>query len=547
MIKSMNIAWWVKRWSELTPEKPAVIFEAEPISYRELHQRVQRTCRWLGSMDIQKGDRVAVFLGNCPEFIEIYLACAWLGAIFVPINYRLAPPELAYTLADADPALLIFGSEYAETVMDLFGERRFVSPQPVLVRIGPSENDATLPADDYHAAVSAGGENVFFQRPAFAMDSPEEPHVIMYTSGTTGRPKGAVLSHRKTFFNCLNTDIFFSLTGDDTMLIVLPLFHSGGLFIQASPVFYKGATLILHRKFDPQKIASDISRYQVTRFLGVPTIYKALLDLLPEKKSFFASLKVSAIGGEQLTPELMAQFNAAGFSLRQIMGQTETSILLWASEDDAIRKPGSVGRPVFHADVTIVDKRGKTCPPDQVGEIVVRGSIMMTEYWRDAARTEEAIKDGWLHTGDLAYRDADGYFFLVDRARDMFISGGENVYPAEIERVLRTHPDIDAVAVIGVPDARWNEAGCAFVQTVEGKIISEADVIRCCEGKLARYKWPQCVIFVDHFPRTALGKIRKSELRQQYDTQYRSLDGKELNQPILSNNNNNYQEYVSHG
>jgi fatty-acyl-CoA synthase len=228
------------------------------------------------------------------------------------------------------------------------------------------------------------------------------------------------------------------------------------------------------------------------------------------------------------------------------MGQTETSILLWASEEDAIYKPGSVGRPVFHADVTIVDKQGKTCPPNQIGEIVVCGSVMMTEYWNDAGKTREAIRNGWLHTGDMAYRDADGYFFLVDRAKDMFISGGENVYPAEVERILRTHPAIDDVAVIGVPDPRWNEVGCAFVRRAEGKKLSEADVIRCCDKKLARYKWPKHVIFVDHFPRTALGKIRKPELRQKYDTRHRTLDVNQLNQPMTSNENN-YQEYVSHG
>jgi fatty-acyl-CoA synthase len=546
----MNIAWWVKRWSELTPEKTAVIFESERISYQALHQRVQRTCLWLESCHVQKGDRVAVFLDNCPEFIELYLACAWLGAVFVPINYRLAPPELSYTLANADPLLFIFGSETTATVMDLYPDRYLTSIQPdhppLLIRVGQPERGTLSHVGDYHSSVAAFEEVASSQSSAFAMVSAEEPHVIMYTSGTTGRPKGAVLSHRKTFFNCLNTDIFFDLTGHDTMLVVLPLFHSGGLFIQASPILYKGATIVLHRKFEPRKIIDDIACYRVSKFLGVPTIYKGLLDLLPEEKADFESLKVAAIGGEQLTPELMARFREAGFSLRQVMGQTETSILLWASEEDAIDKPGSVGRPVFHAEVTIVDSSGNVCPPNQVGEIVVRGSVMMTEYWRDAGKTTESIRNGWLQTGDLAYRDADGYFFLVDRAKDMFISGGENVYPAEVERVLRTQPAVDEVAVIGVPDDKWNEVGCAFVRQIKGKSLSEMEVIRCCDGKLARFKWPHHVIFIDHFPRTALGKIRKSELRQQYRDQNSPLHSKELNQPFVSNENND-QEYMSHG
>ena len=198
------------------------------------------------------------------------------------------------------------------------------------------------------------------------------------------------------------------------------------------------------------------------------------------------------------------------------MGQTETSILLWAHEEDAVRKPDSVGRPVFHADVKIVDRQGRSCETGQVGEIVVRGSIMMTEYWQDPVKSEETIRGGWLYTGDLARMDEDGYFYLIDRKRDMYISGGENVYPAEVERVLRNHPDIEDIAVVGVPDESWGEVGRAFVMPKQGADLSTEDVIGFCEGKLARYKWPQKVIFNADFPRTALGKVRKTVLKQDY-------------------------------
>jgi len=242
-----------------------------------------------------------------------------------------------------------------------------------------------------------------------------------------------------------------------------------------------------------------------------------------EKRAANSSLKVAAIGGEKLTPELMAQFREAGFSLRQIMGQTETSILLWAHEDDAVRKPGSVGRPVFHADVRIVDRQMRPCKPGQVGEIVVRGSIMMTEYWQNPVKTEDTIRGGWLHTGDLARLDEDGYFYLIDRKKDMFISGGENIYPAEVERVLRNHPGIEDIAVIGVPDESWGEVGVAFVMTKQGVVLPPEDVIGFCDGQLTRYKWPNQVIFTDDFPRTALGKVRKTELKQQYIDKKKSL------------------------
>ena len=514
MIKSMNIAWWVKRWSELHPQKTAVIFEGDHLSYLELHEKVNQACCWLQSQGIEKGDRVAVMLGNCPEFLELFLACSRIGAIFVPINYRLAAAELEYTLMNARPRLFVFGEEFADVVTGLaLNNRPFFM---LLAAVGgfPAANANNI--HDYHSQAAACKGRRPFLTDLMAPATPEEAHVIMYTSGTTGQPKGAVLSHRKTFFNCLNADIFFKLHFDDIMLVVLPLFHSGGLFIQASPVIYKGATMVLHKSFDPEQTYLDIRRYQVTKFLGVPTIFKALVNSGADHKSALSSLKVCAIGGEKLTTELMAQLKSAGFSLRQIMGQTETSILLWAHEKDVLRKPGSVGKPVFHAEVRVVNRQGRLCAPGEVGEIVVRGSIMMTEYWRDPVKTEETIRGGWLHTGDLARIDEDGYFYLIDRAKDMYISGGENVYPAEIERVLRQHSAIEDIAVIGIPDETWGEVGCAVVIAKPGEAVKSADLIDYCEGKLARYKWPRKIIFADQFPRTALGKVRKTILRQRY-------------------------------
>jgi fatty-acyl-CoA synthase len=512
MIKSMNIAWWVKRWSELHPHKTAIIFEGNRISYLDLHRKINRACCWLQSLGIEKGDRVAAMLGNCPEFLELFLACSKLGAIFVPVNFRLAAPELDYTLTHSRPRLFVFGKEYAETVLSL----DLNNSRPLMLLAAIPQCPLSCEVLDFQTGSAAcDGQNPFLTV-SMAPATPEEPQVIMYTSGTTGQAKGAVLSHRKTFFNCLNADIFFKLHADDVMLIVLPLFHSGGLFIQASPVLYKGATMVIHPKFDSNKIFEDIRKYRITKFLGVPTVYKSLVGAESEDRTTFASLKVCAIGGEKLTPELMTQFKDAGFSLRQIMGQTETSILLWASEEDAVRKPGSLGRPVFHAEVKIVDRQGRPCEPGQVGEIIVWGSIMMTEYWQDPVKTEETIRGGWLHTGDLARMDEDGYFYLIDRARDMYISGGENVYPAEIERVLRVHPVIEDIAVVGVSDETWGEVGYAFVIKKPGADLTAEDVIGFCDGKLARYKWPKQVFFEKDFPRTALGKVRKNILRQDY-------------------------------
>jgi fatty-acyl-CoA synthase len=504
----MNIAWWVQRWGDLHPNKTAIIFEEEQITYSELNRRANRTSCWLQSLGIEKGDRVAVTLNNCPEFIELFLACARLGAIFVPLNFRSAPPELDYFLKNCRPRLFVFGHEFVDSVKMLDVEN--TKPQALLSSVGKAPTDPTV-LDYISESKAFDGRKPFLTRSLGPTD-PEEPQVIMYTSGTTGRPKGAVLSHRKTFFNCLNADIFFKMHFDDVMLVILPLFHSGGLFIQASPVIYKGATIVMHPKFDPVKVYQDIERYRVTKFLGVPTVYRALVKVDPQERGDISSLKVCAGGGEKTTPELFEKCREAGLAFRQVMGQTETSILLWASEEDSFRKPGTVGRPVFHAEVNIVDKNGRSVKPGDIGEIVVRGSIMMKEYWQDPVRTEETIRNGMLYTGDLARTDEEGYYFLVDRARDMYITGGENVYPAEVERILREHPEIEDIAVVGVSDERWGEVGQAFVIPKKDTNFSADGLIEFCKERMAKFKCPKKVICCEEFPRTSLGKVRKREL-----------------------------------
>ncbi len=517
MIKSMNIAWWVFRWSELQPNKPAIIFEEREITYLELNRRADQTACWLQSLGIEKGDRVAVMLENCPEFLEVYIACSRLGALFVPINFRLTIQELDYTLKDSRPRLFVFSSRYAEIFLPHVSN--YQRPPMLFACLGgQSASDEIL---DYRTETASFSGKKPFLTQSLGPTDPEEPHVIMYTSGTTGQPKGAVLSHRKTFFNCLNADLFFQLHFDDVMLVLLPLFHSGGLFIQASPILYIGATMVIHPKFDVLKTYEDIYRFKVTKLLGVPTVYRSLLRVSPDKRGDLSSLKVCAIGGEKTTHELLLECRDAGFFLRQIMGQTETSILLWASEEESLQKPGTVGRPVFHAEVNLVDRHGKCAGPDEVGEIVVRGSIMMKEYWQDPVKTEETIKNGWLHTGDLARKDNDGYYYLMDRAKDMYISGGENVYPAEIEKILREQEGIEDIAVIGVPDDIWGEVGHAFVILKQGVSLTAEDVIAFCANRAARYKWPQYVDFCTDFPRTSLGKVKKSVLlanRKRYST-----------------------------
>jgi fatty-acyl-CoA synthase len=496
------------------PDKPAVLYQNRWHSYLDLHRRVESACCWLQSVGIEKGDRVAVLLDNCLEFLELYLACARLGAIFVPFNFRLAAPEIDYLLGNCRPRLFVFRAGLAAKVAPL----DLASYQPPLVAAVVGDCPEGLEWREYGHEVEAFEGQSPFLSASLQPNDPTEPQVIMYTSGTTGRPKGAVLTYRKTFFNCLNAGIFFKLGFDDVMLIILPLFHSGGLFIQASPCLYQGGSLILHERFDPRAVYQDIEAFGVNKFLGVPTVYRGLLAVDPAERGDLSSLQVCAIGGEKVTPELLEACRRAGFWPRQIMGQTETSILLWASEEEGLAKPGTVGRPVFHAEVRLVGEDLRPVPVGQVGEIVVKGPVVMKEYWRDPARTEEALRGGWLRTGDLARQDEEGYFYLVDRIRDMYISGGENVYPAEVERVLRGHPAVAEAVVVGVTDPGWGEVGQAFVILQPGRAASQDELLDLCRRELAGYKVPRKITFRDEFPRTPLGKVRKFLLLEQSNT-----------------------------
>ena len=509
MIKAMNVASWVERWAALRPRKAAIIYEGESISYSELKRRADRAACWLQDVGVEKGDRVAVFLNNCPEFMELYLASAHLGAIFVPINFRLVAEELSFILSHCKPRVFVYAARFGRSIRSI--DPPMHRHPVVFAKVGPEEGlDAAL---DYQEETRSFEGRAPFVPSCLAPADPEEPHVIMYTSGTTGRPKGAVLSHRKTFFNSLNADIFLDLSCEDVLLLIMPLFHSGGLFIMASPAIYKGATIVLHPRFDPIKTYRHIDSYQVTKLLAVPTMYRQLMTTAPPHRGDLSTLQVCAIGGEMVTPELIAECAEHGFRLRQIFGQTETSILLWASEEDLRDRPGTVGRPVFHAEVKLADASGDQVAPGAVGQILARGPIVMKEYWAEPEETEATIRGGWLRTGDMARQDEDGYYYLVDRWKDMYISGGENVYPAEIERVLKEHPGVEDAAVIGMPDPKWGEVGHAFIIRNPGALATDRELLDFCRDRLAGYKCPNKISFCTSFPRTPLGKVRKFVLR----------------------------------
>ena len=504
----MNVGDWIAKRGVLSPNKIAIIFEDQRITYKEVNNRVNRLANALINEGIRKGDRVGALLYNCPEFVEVYFALAKIGAIFVTLNFRLAGPEIQYMIDNSGTRLLIFDGDLSETVG--------------LIRSSPSINQGNYVAVGKSCPDWAKAYERFIKK--FPEEEPkiseevnlEDPQMIMYTSGTTGVPKGTLLSHQKTFYNTFNAVLYFDMTSKDVMLVVMPLFHSGGLNIAAVPILYTGGTAVIQKSFDPKKTHSLIEKHQITLAMLVPTMLNFMVKQGDIDNYNLSSMKTLMVGGEPISLSLLAAYQERNIPIRQVFGQTETSIQLWLAEEDAARKIGSVGKSVFHAHVRVVNENGIDVVPEEVGEIILKGPTQMIGYWNDPEQTAETLKDGWLHTGDLATMDEEGFVYMVDREKDMYISGGENVYPAEIERVLGENPKILEVAVIGVPDEKWGEVGKALIVLKDGEKMSGEEPIDFLRGKIARYKIPKHVEFTKEFPKTASGKIKKASLREKF-------------------------------
>jgi fatty-acyl-CoA synthase len=496
---------WVAHHAARAPNAPALadLATQRRFTYADLHRRADRLAAHLRhACNVRPGDRVAMLSPNCTEFFEVEFATARAGAIVLPLNWRLTPHELGFIVGDAAPTVLIHDASFAEVAAQLRDRCKVAH----LIEL-----DAGDPASAYERAIAAATDE--FQPVAARHD---DACMVMYTSGTTGLPKGALITHAMQFWNCANLSFPARITRRSVCLTILPLFHTGGLNCYANPILHAGGCVLVMRAFDPGETLRLIGDRSagVTHFFGVPTNYQVLRDHPLFAETDVSRLSCSGVGAAPMPLALLRDWAEKGLALSQGYGMTETSpTTLVLDPEDAVRKAGSAGRPALHTEVRIVDPDGRDVPPGVVGELWTRGPNITPGYWNRPDANAASFTDGWLHTGDAARMDDEGFVTIVDRWKDMYISGGENVYPAEVENAIGDLPEVAEAGVIGVADARWGEVGKAFVVLRPGRTLAAEAVLAHCRTRLARFKQPVHVEFIEALPRNAGGKILKRELK----------------------------------
>ena len=499
---------WIAHHAANRPSREAIrdLGSDRSFTYAELDRRIDSVAAYLTALDIGRGDRVAVLAHNGVEFFDIQFACARIGAICVLLNWRLTVPELEYILGDSSPLLLVHDTEFAGSAAEL--QRRCDIATIV-------EIDGGTPDSAYESAIAAhDGETV--ERAQLTHD---DVITIMYTSGTTGLPKGAMITHGMNFWNCINLGIPAGIGIDTVHLNILPLFHTGGLNCYSNPVLHAGGTVVLLKTFEPGETLRVIGDPEqgITHFFGVPAPYQFMMQHPDFETTDLSRLRIAGVGGAPCALTIMEAWTERGVDLCQGFGMTETSpAAIFLDPSDALRKIGSTGKALMHTEFRIVNDDGDDCGPDEVGELWVAGPHITPGYWNRPDATADAFDGRWLKTGDAARMDDEGFVYIVDRWKDMYISGGENVYPAEVENVLYQLPQVAEAAIIGVPSDRWGEAGLAVIALKPGEELDRTTMQEYCAERLAKFKVPADLAFVDALPRNATGKVLKRELRDRF-------------------------------
>ena len=503
----MNVGEWITKRAFNQPEKLFLQDESgRAFNNRVFNERVNRMAHALADLGIVKGERVAALLLNSSGFLEIFFACGKTGAIMVPINFRLAAPELIYILKDCAPRVLVYSSDFAEKVQAI--------------------KAAGLPIERYfrHGGEKLAEDPVFADFvAAFPADEPvpvrevtnEDPLFIMYTSGTTGDPKGAVLSNGNILFGAIHSLVGYGVNYTYKSLVVAPLFHIGALVASATPVIYAGGSLFLQSFYNASEVIKLIQREKINYMFAVPVMFQVMTKSDEWDRADFSHVHFFISGGAPIPIPIIQKFQEKGVGFVQGYGMTESGRLTSLDLGDSIRKAGSVGKEVFHLQLRIVDKNDRDVAPGEAGEIIVRGPNVFANYWNKPEATAEAIRDGWFHTNDMGRRDEEGFLSVIGRKQELIISAGENIYPAEVERAIQALPAVKEAAAVAMPDEARGEVAAAFVMLHEGQPMSEEQIIGALDGQIAHFKIPKKVIFMQDFPRNPAGKILKRELKKQ--------------------------------
>lgn len=498
---------WLERWALYAPERIAVKDDAtgRPYTYRDLHTTVRRLSNVLrNEYGLRHGDRVAVLSMNCVEYLLLAFAVQHTGAVIVPVNFRLTPKEIEFILTDSRPSLLVYQTAYQSVIAQI--DAGALPPRSVPMSLANERciasflDDASLPSD---APESSS---------AFT-----DPCMILYTSGTTGHPKGAVITNEMVFWNSVNTTMRLNITEGDVALTFAPFFHTGGWHVLTTPFLHRGARIVMLTGFNADRVVELCDAEKVTILFGVPT----MMTMMSQSERFgaatFASVRFAIVGGEPMPIPQIELWQAKGVPIRQGYGLTEVGPNCFSlPEEDAVRKKGSIGFPNFYIETRIVDDNGEDVPPGVPGELLLKSPVVTPGYWNNTEATEKAIEEGWFHTGDIVRKDEEGYYYVVDRKKDMYISGAENVYPAEIERLLYTHPAVQEAAVIGVPDPKWGEVGKAYIVVRSGRAVTPEELDAFCRGGLAKYKVPKHFELIAELPKGHSGKVLKRALKERH-------------------------------
>jgi fatty-acyl-CoA synthase len=518
-----NIASWIDAHARFTPDKLALIDQHNQYTYAQLAHLIHTNARMLKhQLGIGRGDRLAYLGLNSVEFLCLMFACARLGAMFVPLNWRLATPEYEHILTDARPKALVVTSDFkhqVESLNNAHPDCRFI--------IQSADQNADQSADQSQDQNHDHKDHAWNNYAGLLQQTSNEqddynPHVdlncpllIVYTSGTTGLPKGTVLSQNALFYNALNSLHMHDMTSADRILTVLPMFHVGGLNIQTLPALYVGATVILHARFDPTHTLDAIAKQEPSLTVLVPATLMAIMALPQWENTNLSSLRSITTGSSVVPAGLIEPILKRGLPVQQVYGLTETSpIAVYQRIEQALTRPGSTGLTALHCQMQLLGESGETVPKGQVGHILIKGPNVMFEYWGNPKATAQALNDGWFNTGDLGHLDHEGHLVVDDRAKDMIISGGENIYPAELEVHLHGLEGVVEAAVIGRDDPKWGETPIAIVVLAADSTMDKAAILASFKGQLARFKHPSEVVFLPSLPRNVMGKVQKFHLRR---------------------------------